>query len=159
MKKVFTVVMLLLISNYNLKAQQAGDFDSTFNFDGIVTTDIGRGLDAANAVIVQPDGKIIIGGYAFNGNNIDFALVRLNTNGTLDYSFGTNGKVLTDFIGGDDIIYSLELQNDGKIIAAGSYAYTDMSYGFALARYNSNGLLDVNFGTNGITYIYGGGME
>lgn len=101
----------------------------------------------------QADDKIIAGGDGFiQGVGGGFALIRYNSNGSLDSSFGTGGKVLTP-IGdaGGDLIRSLAIEAGGKIIAAGA---TGSQFGltsrFALARYNTNGSLDTTFGSGGI---------
>jgi uncharacterized delta-60 repeat protein len=142
-----------------------GSLDSTFGSGGKVTTDFG-GNDQAVAVAIQPDGKIVAAGATcanaalgcdvFTGSGYDFAIARYNSNGTLDSSFGSGGKVTTDFHGGMDIATSLVIQRDGRIVVAGS-ACTDSSMmcalsggvQFALARYNSDGSLDSSFGTGG----------
>jgi uncharacterized delta-60 repeat protein len=131
-----------------------GTLDTAFNpsifpqLQGRVTTTIGSGSDcAANCVAVQGDGKIVAAGNANNGSNDDFALARYNADGSLDTTFGTGGKVTTDF-GGDDAVLSLVLQADGKIVVAGEANIGAPTY-FALARYNANGTLDATFGTGG----------
>ena len=74
-----------------------GKPDLGFDADGMVATDILGGGDQANAVAVQPDGKIVVAGSAVRGGiDSDFALVRYNADGTLDDGFGTHGKVTTD---------------------------------------------------------------
>ena len=77
------------------------------------------------------------------GNN--FALARYNSNGTLDATFGSGGKVITDFGGPNDIALGVAVRSDGKIVAAGR------GLAFAVARYNSNGTLDTSFGNGGKT--------
>jgi len=69
--------------------------------------------------------------------------------GTLDASFGTGGKVITDFGGSNDLVSSVAVQPDGNIVAAGQ-ANVVRGYGFALARYTSSGTLDASFGAGGI---------
>src|SRR5688572_31371779 len=69
----------------------AGDLDPTFGVGGKVVTSFPGGLDTANDVAVQTDGKIVVGG--FSGS--DFALTRYNIDGTLDQTFGTGGRVNT----------------------------------------------------------------
>ena len=96
-----------------------GTLDTSFDSDGIVTTDFGPGDDRAFSVVVQPDGKILVAGDSDNGSNIDFALVRYNADGSLDTSFDGNGRLITDFGSGDDRGYSVALQPDGKIVVAG----------------------------------------
>jgi uncharacterized delta-60 repeat protein len=71
-----------------------GSLDTGFGTGGKVTTGI-EVDDVATSVAIQPDGKIVAAGYTFNGTNYDFALVRYNTDGSLDTGFGTGGKVTT----------------------------------------------------------------
>jgi uncharacterized delta-60 repeat protein len=134
-----------------------GSLDTTFGTGGRVTTDFAGRSDVGAAITVQPDGKILVAGGADLGasSNFDFALVRYNSNGSLDSTFGNSGKVLTDFNGGLDAATSIGRQTDGKIVAAGFATAGDPH--MALARYNSNGTLDTTFGTGGkvITNING----
>ncbi|MFF1594116.1 calcium-binding protein [Streptomyces sp. NPDC058286] len=119
-----------------------GSLDTSFGTGGKVTTDFDTG--GASSVAIQADGKIVAAGNAGAvGSSSDFALARYNTDGSLDASFGTGGKVTTDF-GGADGANGVALQADGKIIAAG-LAVGD----FGLARYNTDGSLDTGFGAGG----------
>ena len=120
-----------------------GSLDTSFDDDGKLILDMGSTVDRANAVLIQPDGKILVGG--MGGSILDFALARLNSDGSLDTSFGTGGKVSTAIGASTDSISALALQSDGKILAAGFAS----GGGFALARYNSNGTLDTTFDTDG----------
>lgn len=126
-----------------------GFLDNTFGNNGIVTTPIGTGNDAAYPAVLQSDGRIIAACYTHNGHDEDFALVRYNPNGTLDNTFGEGGIVITQVSTSFDRIYSLSIQNDGKIIAAGHSTTT--SSDFTVVRYNQDGSTDESFGTNGIT--------
>jgi len=125
-----------------------GTLDSTFNYDGIVTTSIGNINDVANSIALQTDGKILVCGQSLNGANFDFALVRYNTNGSLDTTFDVDGKITTT-IGTNSFAYSISLQPDGKILAAGKRENGTTTC-LAIARYNINGSLDSTFGTTGI---------
>ena len=130
-----------------------GTLDATFGSGGKVITDFGRlqqGYSYAFgfSLALEPDGKIVVAGVAYIGAGRDFALARYNSNGTLDTSFGTGGKVITDFTR-DDSTFSVAVEPDGKILAAGM-ADVSRGYGFALVRYNSNGTLDASFGAGGI---------
>ena len=145
------------ITRYN----SDGTLDATFGGgDGKVTTPIGpgAGTDIANAVAIQPDGKIVAAGQAFTGNatSTDFALVRYNADGSLDPSFDGDGKVTTAIGMGsaEDIAYTVSILGDGRIVAAGHG-----SFDFAVARYNSDGSLDLTFDTDGyvMTPIGAGG--
>jgi uncharacterized delta-60 repeat protein len=131
-----------------------GSLDSSFGLGGKVLTDFGSGsVDTANAVAVQPNGKIVAAGISGSGGLFDFALVRYNANGSLDPGFGADGKVLTGFGVGSsiDAANGVALQSNGKIVAAGSHFFTQLGglLSFALARYNSDGSLDAGFGSGG----------
>src|SRR4029450_7217366 len=98
-------------------------------------------------------GKLVIAGIVHNGSqkHYDFALIRLMANGAIDTSFGTNGHVIIDFGGTDEFLAGIVIQPDGKIVAAGSAGIIcDLnSYDFVVARFNSDGTLDMTFGPNG----------
>lgn len=131
-------------------AQAPGSLDTGFGDGGKVITSINTGADKAYDTAIQADGKIIAAGMTTSVvTGKDFALVRYNTDGSLDTSFGTNGIVTTDVqLGSDDVAYSLALQADGKIILAG-YSDDGSQKKAALVRYNTNGSLDTTFGTSG----------
>ncbi|MBI2595273.1 hypothetical protein HYW46_00885 [Candidatus Daviesbacteria bacterium] len=123
-----------------------GTLDTTFGTNGYVVTDFG-GVDGATSLLLQSDGKLVAGGY--NGTDFAstrFAAARYNSDGSLDTSFGTGGKVTTDF-GATSIAFSSVLQNDGKIILAGDVRLANLD--FALVRYNTDGSLDTGFGNGG----------
>jgi len=134
----------------------AGDLDLSFGTGGKVVTSIGSGTsDVGYSVVVQSDGKIVVAGSSGNDSTfprtpLDFALVRYTSSGALDSSFGTGGKVTTNFGSGDDVAYSAVVQSDGKIVVAG---YSTPTLGgnedFALVRYTADGALDSSFGTGG----------
>jgi uncharacterized delta-60 repeat protein len=134
------------LARYNID----GSLDPTFDTDGLVITDfLGRG-DGASSIAIQSDGKIITAGSADNGSNSDFALTRHNVDGSLDTTFDTDGKVVTDFIGRYDTASSIAIQSDGKIIVAGgSVDNSHLDSDFMVMRYNSDGSLDTTFGTDG----------
>ena len=115
-----------------------GSLDTTFSDDGKVTTDF---AGIGYSVVIQGDGKIIVAGSTFNDSSYDFALARYNSDGSLDTTFSGDGKVSTDFGGGDDHGQSVVMQPDGKIVVAGASDNVS-SDGFALARFNSDGSLD-----------------
>jgi uncharacterized delta-60 repeat protein len=126
----------------------SGALDVSFGTSGKVTADIGGGDDRSLSAVLQSDGRIVLAGYHRKDSIYDFALIRYNTNGTLDTSFGTGGKVITPLGIGDSIATSVALQSDGKIVAAGSSLQLG-GYDFALVRYTANGVLDTSFGTDG----------
>jgi uncharacterized delta-60 repeat protein/uncharacterized repeat protein (TIGR01451 family) len=131
---------------------------------GYRTTDIQGTDDGGYAMALQPDGKIVVGGYATDLANGDkeFALVRYNYDGSLDTTFNGTGKVVTDFNGTSDRIWGITLQSDGKIVAVGetvSLVFPGTN-DIAVARYNTNGTLDTSFGGTGkVTTDHGGGAN
>ncbi len=147
--QILLLSCLLLFSIFS--QAQNGSLDPSFGNAGKVITDLGN-IDGASAVAIQSDGKILVAGGTNNAMNDDFALVRYNTNGTLDNSFGNGGIVITD-IDSSETAYSMAIQPNGKIILAGKIVNHD----FALVRYNNDGTLDNSFGNNGklITDISG----
>lgn len=138
---------------------QDGQLDDLFGTNGIVTTAIGSGNDVGRSVKIQPDGKIVLAGYSYNGANLDFALARYYSDGSLDPDFGTDGKVTTDFAEGGDYAYASQIQPDGKIVVVGE-SQNGSDWLFAVARYLPNGELDPDFGTDGnVTTLVGDGAE
>lgn len=138
-------------SELTVYAANSGDFDTSFGNGGGVVIDFGSLSDYANDMFIQPDGKIVVAGKMFNGANDDFALARLNPNGTLDTTFGGTGKVVTNFaLGSFEEIKSIVRDASGRIIAAGVTDANGGKKNFALARYNPNGTLDTTFDGDGI---------
>ena len=132
---LFAVVFSLLITvGAHPVAAADGDLDTSFDSDGKVTTEVGSTNDYAGSVTIQSDGKIVAAGYSNNGSNDDFALVRYNTDGSLDASFDGDGKVTTAIGSGTDQAFSVAIQSDGKIVAAG-YSNNGSNWDFALVRY------------------------
>jgi uncharacterized delta-60 repeat protein len=115
-----------------------GSLDESFNGTGLVQTPIGAGtaLDQAKALVIQPNGKIVVGGRAPNGANSNFVLARYNKNGSLDAKWGTGGIVVTDLGGNADSINAIAIQTNGRIVAGGeSDVGSAGTRKFALARY------------------------
>jgi uncharacterized delta-60 repeat protein len=136
-----------------------GSLDPGFGSGGKVTTAIGAGDDGANALALQPDGRLVAAGYGWNGSKYVFALARYNPDGTLDPTFGSGGKVITPIGSGDDFACGLALQPDGKLVATGP-SNNGSNYDFALARYNPDGSLDPTFGSGGkVTTAIGPGND
>lgn len=128
-----------------------GSFDNSFGTGGIVLVDVASMNDYILSACLQEDGKIIAGGTTATASENDFLVIRLNTNGSPDISFGSNGIVVTDFSGFHDVIYSIDIDSDGKIIAAGS-TFDGTTFGFAIAKYNTDGTLDQSFGDQGLQF-------
>ena len=125
-----------------------GALDVFTSWPGVVTTPFGAGDDVARAVDVSSSGRPVVAGSSWNGSDYDFALVRYLSDGSLDTSFGTGGKVTTPIGPGDDEAYALALQGT-KLVAAGS-SWNGSSYDFAVARYNADGSPDASFNGNGV---------
>ena len=155
-----TISALILSSSlFSIPSASAavGDLDTAFDTDGKVSTAIGAGTDFVKSVASQSDGKIVVAGYSDNGSNEDFAVVRYNTDGSLDTSFDTDGKVSTAIGAGEAL--SIALQSDGKIVVAGN-SYNGSNDDFAVVRYNTDGSLDTSFDTDGkVTTAIGAGND
>ncbi|MBD2412417.1 DUF4347 domain-containing protein [Nostoc calcicola FACHB-3891] len=131
-----------------------------YNTNGSLDTGFGNGGKVNGtkgyAVAIQADGKIVVGGTDTNGSNInfDFALTRYNTDGSLDTSFGNSGRVLSAIGTFAEEINTIAIQPDGKIVAAGRvWKYVNGTSSnqddLAIARFNTDGTLDANFGDAG----------
>jgi len=142
------VALVVLVLGGGTALAGAGSLDTSFSFGGKVTTPIGSGTDVAQAVALQPDGKIVAAGNSISGFTDRFALARYNPNGSLDTSFDGDGKLTTAIGSGNENAYAVAIQPDGKIVAAG-YSSNGSDYDFALARYNANGSLDTSFDGDG----------
>jgi len=180
-----------------------GELDPSFGTAGLVLTDFGGNRcaggplqarpcvthddchggtcvssdDTAWALALQSDGKLVAAGERracvggdHNGERCqldadcpsgvclaDFSLARYNTDGSVDLTFGSGGRVLTDF-GGDDTAFALAVQPDGKIVVAGVSTESG-TMDFALARYDSDGALDPTFGSGGTVVTDFGGND
>jgi uncharacterized delta-60 repeat protein len=142
-----------------------GSLDRTFgkNGDGQVAIDIGERLDSvASAVVIQPDGKIVIGGYAQLGDqpgDDNYAVARLLPSGLLDTTFDGDGKRT---IAVDGRATDVALQSDGKIVIVGDNqddSFNDVDHNFGVARLNPNGSLDESFDGDGRRQIGFGGSD
>lgn len=141
-----------------LRLNANGTLDTSFNGSGKLVVPVGSGPDAANAAVLQADGKIVVAGTVGSGSTADYGLVRVNADGTLDSSFGNGGKQILAVGPGGDAAYVLALQADGKLVAAGysrSGAADTSDWDMSLVRLNADGTPDSSFGTGGkvITHV------
>ncbi|WP_378103666.1 hypothetical protein [Chryseobacterium sp. sg2396] len=146
------IIKLLPLLLFGIIQAQDGSLDTTFGSAGKVLTSVNPGADIAYGVTIQPDGKILVAGTTNNSTTgKDFLCLRYNTNGTLDTTFGNAGIFTSDLqFGSDDVVYSIALQSDGKIVLAG-FSDDGSNKNAALMRLNSNGTIDNAFGTSGKT--------
>ena len=151
---VGAAIVLAWLNSSQVAEAAAGDLDPTFGSAGMVTTDINRSTDIANAVAVQADGKLVVVGQTYKQNDFsdeDFVVTRYNPDGTLDTTFGRGGKVRTDFPGLAAVPSSVVIQPNGKIVVAGgAFPLFTFLGNFEVVRYNPNGSLDTSFGNGGI---------
>ncbi len=152
------------------------DLDPAFGTNGVATVRFGPNQWGENTpapevgdIALQSDGKIVQVGSYWDYYGSDFVVIRYTNTGVLDTGFGSGGKVRTDLFStpptkySDDHATSVAIQPDGKIIVAGS-SRSDVNgvtspnfessqawawWNVALARYDTDGLLDTTFGTNG----------
>jgi uncharacterized delta-60 repeat protein len=160
----YSVFITSLLLSFVVSVSAApGDLDASFGVQGrqLVTVSTNPIIAIHNNttdVIVQPDGKILVAGYAYFGVNPtsgdDFVVMRFNPNGSLDSGFANGGIFLYDFQSGSDHLNGIALQPDGKIVAAGQVQINPFNQNpntaFAVIRLNPNGAFDASFGTNGL---------
>ena len=151
------VVLMLafLLGAVPLAVAAPGDLDPSFGGgDGIATTDFDDGWDYSKDMVLDSSGRIVVVGIAQqHGGNQDFGVVRYLPDGSLDTSFGSNGKVTTAFGDSVDEAYAVALDGVGRVVVSG---WTYLS-GFAVARYNPDGSLDTTFSDDGkVTTMYTG---
>ena len=125
------------------RVDKKGKLDKSFGNRGLVQTDFNGLSDMALTIAVQSDKKIVAGGIAsVADSDRSFALARYTNKGNLDSTFGTGGKVTTDFGPNDDFGVAVELQTDGKIVFGG---FTQYPLGFfTFVRYNTDGTIDLS---------------
>jgi uncharacterized delta-60 repeat protein len=131
----------------------SGALDAGFGSGGKVDINASatsNGNSEARALVVQPDGKLLVAGYAFGPGNSEFLVLRLNADGSLDGTFGSGGITRTPVGPGEDMANAMVRQPDGRIVLAGSAIVADGRRDFALARYTSAGVLDTSFGSAGL---------
>ena len=153
MRKIFVVLSLILLAGSLQSFGQAGTLDSTFGVNGKIQ--FFRDNLYISTIAIQPDGKIIGGGYYKNSNNIlDFCLARFNSDGTIDSSFAIDGISPISVTASSDRLNVLALQSDGKIVIGGYVLGIGTSVQYvAVFRCKADGSLDSSFADNGSKII------
>ncbi len=128
-----------------------GSLDTSFGVGGVATFDLQTGSDdRANSIDIQLDGKLVLAGFSDNGSDRNGAVIRLNTDGSLDTSFASSGFAITDVFESDTYNVVKIHQVTGNIVVGGtSYEDTNKSNGI-LVRYTPNGALDTSFNGSGM---------
>lgn len=132
-----------------------GTLDTTWGSGGQVITDLNGRDDRAHGIAIDALGRVIVAGRtqtSASSNAFDFGVVRYDSRGNLDTKFNTTGKVTTDFQSGlADFARDVAMDTLNRAVVGG---YRDTSgngqdYAFAVARYDTNGILDTKFASAG----------
>lgn len=143
--------ILVVSRNVIYRVLTDGNFDTSFNVSGNQIVDFGTYPMNIKCISTQPDGKIVVSGYVSNGANNDFAIARLNADGSFDTSFDSDGKQSITFGTSQEQAFSHKMQVDGKIVIVGESYITN--YDFAIVRLNTDGSLDTTFNGTGLKTI------
>lgn len=138
-----------------------GDLDAGFGDGGLVSLKFSEFGSSASAVTQLPDGKLIVAGFGdvILTNDDDWIVVRLDGDGTLDPSFGSDGISTADFANFFDGAFAVTRQDDGKLVLAGTVSVSATESDFALARFAADGTLDPTFGTGDWATVDLGGSD
>jgi uncharacterized delta-60 repeat protein len=143
------VVLILVVAAASTFAlAQAGQLDSTFATGGIFSDAINGG-GFATTVALQPNGQIVVGGQIGSESGTQGGVIRLNTNGTLDTTFGTKGVVTIQFADVEGVVTGMAIQSNGQILVVG----TGLPGFGSIVRLNTNGSIDTAFGTKGVVTL------
>ncbi|MFZ1296847.1 MAG: delta-60 repeat domain-containing protein, partial [Saprospiraceae bacterium] len=143
-----TIFLLCCLLQSLIGFTQAGVLDQTFSGDGKVITAVGTGNDHAYGVASQPNGKLVVVGSSENGASTDFAIVRYNSDGSLDNSFSGDGKLILDIAGGNDEARAVVILSNGMILISG-FASVGNSTDFAIVLLSADGKLVNSFSGDG----------
>lgn len=134
---------------YVTRLMPDGLIDSSFATNGAFIKNLGGASESANELLILPNGNILVAGNAEKSQVAHFTILRIKPNGELDNSFGVNGKAQVALTCCFSSIFGLRVQDDGKLVACGFASNGNGRLLLAVARFNSNGLLDQSFGTGG----------
>lgn len=126
-----------------------GSLDPTFGVGGTVVVGSADGAEEAGGVVVQDSGHVVVSARFYDTSSVDVGLVRLQPDGSLDTSFGNDGRLIMATVGPAEYASDLVLQDDGKMVLVGSATAAGGST-FLLVRYLADGTLDPGFGSGGV---------
>jgi uncharacterized delta-60 repeat protein len=134
-----------------LRYHTDGLLDTDFGDDGLLAASLSATGDAALKCVIQPDGRILTAGYAYNNaNRPELALFRCTADGDPDVEFGDAGIVRAPVGSLSSMAEALAVRPDGKILVGGTTLVTATKYDVALRQFHPDGLIDSSFGTNGV---------
>jgi len=149
--KNFYFLLLFLVSVTVVNAQ-SGYLDTSFGTDGFVSTVVKGTYSMTWGTVVQPDGKIVVVGQTGEPATYKAFAIRYNTDGTLDTSFGVDGKQVLPIGSVKSFAIDVALQSDGKIVMSG-YTWDNVTGDVFVIRLNTYGSLDNSFGTDGVALV------
>jgi uncharacterized delta-60 repeat protein len=137
-----------------------GGLDRDFGKKGFTLTDVSKGSDIGYGAALQPDGKIVVVGYANNDGKADWGLVRYGPKGHLDKTFGGDGRVVTKMTKSYEFASSVAIQANGRLVVVGRATQTGTGDNFGVFRYKPGGALDQSWSGNGKTFTdFGNGND
>ncbi len=145
-----------------LRYDTSGVPDNSFDGDGKLLINSNKNFVSLGIIEAQPDGKILSGGFYRNKSEYEYALTRLNTNGSFDNSFGTNGITTINMNNGLDYGGIPLIQSDNNIIFISGSVDSISRFVLSSARFDENGNIDNSFGSNGKQFTttgFGGEYE
>ena len=132
------------ITRYN----SDGTLDTTFGSSGTAITSFGTGTASIQGLTTTADGKTIAAGYVYNGTTYDVAIAQYTTDGSIDSTFGNAGTIIVDMFSSTDVAKDVISLDNGNVLVAG-YTQNGFDYEGALIMFDSNGELDLEFGSSG----------
>ncbi len=157
-KRLTALLFSLFFSAAPCLAAEEVALDISFGNEGVVTTKLGSSVDEATAIAVTDDGRIVVAGSSDNGLGSKMAVLRYLPDGTVDHEFSFSMGGSLGSVHADDAVHALALEADGSILLGGTLTVDGVRQG-AVVSLLPQGQLDVNFGTNGISYIDAGAVE
>lgn len=133
-----------------IKLKSEGVLDTSFNGRGYVIYDSGNGDDYGADLHVNSDSSMFIGGYSHDGSSSVAAIIKYKADGTLDYSFDSDGVVTYKYNAFGDAAFAMYVENNGKIYLGGTEKLTSGTRGIAVYKFNSDGGFDTSFNSGGL---------